>query len=140
MYNYAGLYFRLWVQCSFVLLSLLLLFITIDSKSFNKQVIWVSIICIVLGIGTGLRYISYIHKCDVQTYQGTFSEEYRHRRRDPFTTVYEFHNSDGQVDSFYLDTFSKKEIYNKKLVVDNQYIIYFDTTTKIIVGIEEVNS
>ena len=85
------------------------------------------------------RYAS-PHK-DYSSYTGEFIETHRNSRVAPplpFTDEYVFWDGEGKRQVFYLDIFSKKEIFPYEFVSDQKYTIYFDEFTNVIVNIETV--
>ena len=57
----------------------------------------------------------------------------------PFTDEYVFWNGEGKRQVFYLDIFSKKEIFPNEFVSDQKYTIYFDEFTNVITKVESVD-
>lgn len=144
MYNYSGLRYSMIVY--FVLASLLfsLLFIYIvcsairkkklKSNRLNKKGLLALIVLIVICLGLGLNDATKIIEKDVCVYKGEYLKEYRH-----FGLQYRYYfgkTDDNKV--FYMDVFSKREIYPYSFEEEEQYAIYYDRDTSIIVRVEKL--
>lgn len=57
----------------------------------------------------------------------------------PFTDEYVFYNGEGKKQEYYLDVFSKKEIFPEGFELNQEYTIYFDEFTDVIVKVEKTN-
>lgn len=94
---------------------------------------------IAFAICLGLIYVSRVVFPDVSSYTGEFIETHRNSRVAPplpFTDEYVFWNGEGKRQVFYLDIFSKKEIFPYEFVSDQKYTIYFDEFTNVITKVE----
>ena len=101
----------------------------------------VDLLFIVFAICLGLVYSSRILIPDVSSYTGEFIESHRNSRVAPplpVTYEYVFWNSEGKRQVFYLDIFSKKELFPYEFVSDQKYTIYFDEFTNVITKVEAV--
>ena len=139
--NYSGIIYRIWaVGGAIVLLGIgCLLASGIRTKSFSKQCFWAGVLCVVYGLGTAVYYIVQLVSPDVASLHGVFYEEYRNSRVAPplpFTMEYSFYDENNDSRVFYLDVLSKKEIIPEGFLEDIEYIIYYETSTNIIVGVE----
>lgn len=107
-----------------------------------KREIFLSFCSILCGVYAVIVVAVSIFSPGYETYQGEFVEWYRDSRVAPplpFTGRYRF--TDGEsVDSFCLDTFSKKNIYPENFEVGKEYIIYYKKgiASDVIVYVEEV--
>ena len=139
--NYSGIIYRIWaVGGAMVLLGIACILASgIRTKSFSKQCFWAGVLCVVYGLGTAVYYIVQLVSPDVASLHGVFHEEYRNSRVAPplpFTMEYSFYDENNDSRVFYLDVLSKKEIIPEGFLEDNEYIIYYDTSTNIIVRVE----
>ena len=139
--NYSGIIYRIWaVGGAMVLLGIACLLVSgIRTKSFSKQCFLAGVLCVVYGLGTAVYYIAQLVSPDVASLHGIFHEEYRNSRVAPplpFTMEYSFYDENNDSRVFYLDVLSKKEIIPEGFLEDNEYIIYYDTSTNIIVRVE----
>lgn len=139
--NYSGITYRIWAEAGVIVLIGIgcLLASGIRSKSFSKQCFWAGVLGVVYGLGTAAYYVAQLVSPDVSSLHGVFHEEYRNSRVAPplpFTMEYSFcdENNDSRV--FYLDVLSKKEIIPEGFSENKEYIIYYETSTSIIVGVE----
>ena len=139
--NYSGIIYRIWaVGGAMVLLGIGCLLVSgIRKKSFSKQCFMAGVLCAVYGLGTAVYYIAQLVSPDVASLHGVFYEEYRNSRVAPplpFTMEYSFYDENNDSRVFYLDVLSKKEIIPEGFLEDKEYIIYYETSTNIIVGVE----
>ena len=139
--NYSGITYRIWAEGGVILLIGIgcLLVSGIRSKSFSKQCFLVGVLCVVYGLGTAGYYMAQWVSPDVSSFHGAFYEEYRNSRVAPplpFTMEYSFYDENNDSHVFYLDVLSKKEIIPEGFEEDKEYTIYYETSTNIIVGVE----
>ena len=139
--NYSGIIYRIWaVGGAMVLLGIACLLVSgIRTKSFSKQCFWAGVLCVVYGLGTAVYYVAQLVSPDVASLHGVFYEEYRNSRVAPplpFTMEYSFYDENNDSRVFYLDVLSKKKIIPEGFLEDKEYIIYYETSTNIIVGVE----
>ena len=143
MYNFSGLIFRIWGVDGIMLLLgvVLLLFERPWRKSFRLKKCKFALACIAFAICSGLFTTSRIISPDISSYTGEFVDTHRNSRVAPplpVTSEYVFWNGEGKKVKYYLDVFSKKQVFPCDLVIGEEYTVYFDTETKIIVKIEIV--
>ena len=96
---------------------------------------------IAFAIGMSLIYASRIVFPDVSSYTGEFIESHRNSRVAPplpVTSEYVFWNGEGKRQVFYLDVFSKKEIFPSEFEVHQKYTIYYDEFTNVIIKVEAI--
>ena len=139
--NYSGIIYRIWaVGGAMVLLGIACLLVSgIRTKSFSKECFLAGVLGALYGLGTAVYYIAQLVSPDVVSFHGVFYEEYRNSRVAPplpFTMEYSFYDENNDSRVFYLDVLSKKEIIPEGFLEDNEYIIYYDTSTNIIVRVE----
>ena len=144
MFNYSGIIYRIWGVCGIILLIgvICLLIRKPKGDKFKIKHYKVELFTIVFAIVLGLIYISRIIFPSVSSYTGEFIEKHRNSRVAPplpFTSEYVFLNANGKNPKFYLDSFSKKNIYPFDFEEGKQYTIYFDEFTKVIVRVEIVD-
>ena len=143
MLNFSGVWYRIWGVCGVILILgvVIILFERLWSKKGKNKDFKLGLIAIAIGICMSLIYASRIVFPDVSSYTGEFIESHRNSRVAPplpFTSEYVFWNGEGKKKTFYLDTFSKKEIFPHELVSDQKYKIYFDEFTNVIIKVEIV--
>ena len=141
MYNFSGIAYRIWGMCSFFfILPLASLLISIVMKKpirFSK--FKVELGCVAIGVILSVVFLSRILFPGVSSYTGEFVESHRTSRVAPplpFTSKYVFWNGEGKKKVVYLDTFSKK-IIPDGLEAGEEYTVYFDEFTKVIVRVEQ---
>ena len=141
MYNFSGVIFRIWGVCGAVLL-LGVMCILLEkpwSNSFKIQDCKIGLILVAFAVCLGSVYASRILFPDVSSYTGEFISTNRNSRVAPplpVTSEYVFWNGEGQKKVFYLDAFSKKEIFPHDFVNGQKYTIFFDKFTKVITKVE----
>ncbi len=143
MYNFSGIVYRIWGVCGIILLVGIIVILCAKPwmPDFNISKVKIDLLFIVFAICLGSIYISRIVFPDVSSYTGEFIETHRNSRVAPplpFTDEYVFWNGEGKKQVFYLDIFSKKEIFPYEFVSDQKYTIYFDDFTNVIVKVETV--
>jgi hypothetical protein len=142
MYNFSGITYRLWSPCSFLfiipLASLLIsIFMKKPIRFFDFKI---ELASAAFGVVLCVVYLSRILFPGVSSYTGEFVESHRTSRVAPplpFTSKYVFWNGEGKKKVVYLDTFSKKEIIPDGLEPGEEYTVYFDEFTKVIVRVEQ---
>ena len=143
MYNFSGLIYQI-LACYLFIFLLMVLCILIKkpwSKDFKFKKIIVEILAIIFAV-CEISVITYkIHHPDVLSYTGEFVETHRVSGIAPplpFTYEYTFWNGEGKKQCYYLDSFSKDEIFPyKDLDTNKEYTGYYDDFTNVIVRIEE---
>lgn len=143
MLDFSGIIYRLCVQCSITLilgLALLIVF-GIKKQCSNKEAVAVGVLLVGMSLYYGIYYFSCIRNPDIHSVQVTFSEEYRYSRIAglPFIMEYRFAEEDGDSCFLYLDTFSKKDIFPDKLIKGQEYLVYYEDKSDIILGIEVID-
>ena len=114
---------------------------SIGKEDFRKDVCIAGILCMIGGIVFGIDYASSLLSLEVRSFQGVFFQSYRNSRVAPplpFTWEYGFCSSDGSKILLYLDTFTRKEIIPENFTLNEEYIVYYEEDTKVIVGVEKV--
>lgn len=143
MWNFGGIEYRIWAVAGFlVLLGIACLLVSnIGKEDFKKDVCIAGILCVLGGIVFGIDYASSLLSPEVRSFQGVFYETYRNSRVAPplpCTWEYSFCSSDGSTITLYLDTFTRKEIIPENFTLNEEYIVYYEDDTKVIVGVEKV--
>lgn len=143
MYNFSGIIYRIWAVCGilFALGIVCLLFERPWKKGFKIRNIRYSIVAISVAVCLGLIYLSRVISPGVSSYTGEFVISRRNSSEAPplpFTNEFVFWNGEGKKQKFYLDTFSKKEIITNEFQKGQQYTIYYDKFTQVIVKVEIV--
>lgn len=143
MYNFSGIVYRIWGVCGIILFVGLIAILCTKPwmQDFSISKVKIDLLFIVFAICLGLVYSSRILIPDVSSYTGEFIECHRNSRVAPplpVTYEYVFWDGEGKRQVFYLDIFSKKEIFPYEFVSDQKYTIYFDDFTNVIVRVETV--
>lgn len=141
MYNYSGVLYRIWGVSGIILLLglVLIIFEKPWAKNFKIQKCKLGLIVIAFAVCLGLVYLSRIVFPDVSSYTGEFIETHRNSRVAPplpVTYEYVFWNGEGKKQVYYLDIFSKKKIIPYEFETGQQYTIWFDDFTNVIVRVE----
>ena len=143
MYNYSGIIYRLLSPCGVMFeLGVVLLLLErpwkFNYKSINFKA---GIFEITFSICLALMHLYNIICPDIKVYTGDYLYEHRDSRSAPplpFTMEYTFWNGEGYKYSFELDVFSKKEIYPEDFIVGQEYTIYYEAGSNVIIRVEVV--
>lgn len=144
MYNFSSIIYRLWAECGIVFaLGILCVLLDKPWKKPRKKSrgYFLGILMIIVAFGLGGFYVSRLIRKDISIYRGEFVNSYRNSRVAPplpFTNEYVFWNGEGKKQGFYLDIFSKKEVYPLEFEEGKEYVIYFDKVTDLIVAIDVI--
>ena len=143
MYNYSGIWFRIWGVCGIILLLPIVswLFHCPWKKKVRIQGMKTEIIAVIGVIVLTLYYLSRIVFPNVASYTGAFESSYRDSSVAPplpVTYGYCFWNGEGKKPIFYLDIYSKRKIFPEEFKEAQEYTIYYDKLTKIIVKVDMV--
>lgn len=144
MFNFSGVWYRIWGVCGivFILGLVCILFERPWAKNIKIKDCKLGLIIIAFAICLCLIYASRIMFPKVSSYTGEFIESHRNSRVAPplpVTYEYVFWNGEGNKKVFYLDTFSKTDMFPHEFSCEQKYTIYFDEFTKVIVKIEMVD-
>lgn len=144
MVNSGGLIYRIFAVGVIFLLFAVLLFCIRKYSNSKKVQKTEAIIALVIAVYS-LFYIGfYTYKAfspDVQYHDGYISREYRASSVAPplpFTMAYVFTDSDNLKPTFYLDSFSRKEICPQGFDKDVKYRVYYEKDTNIILAVEVI--
>lgn len=143
MYNFSGIYYRIWAVWGILFLMgvVAILFVKPWSKKIFRIKDYIfGIICILFALCMSTICICKIIFPHVSSYTGEFIDTHRNSRVAPplpFTSEYVFWNGEEKKQVFYLDSFSKKEIFPCELELGDTYVVYFDEFTNVIVKIEK---
>lgn len=143
MLNYSGIIYRIWGEAGVIILLGIacLLASGFRAKSFSKQCFFAGVLCVLYGGGLAAYYSVCLHSPKVDSFQGSFCEEYRNSRVAPplpFTMEYSFYDEENKSNVFYLDVLSKKEIIPEGFSENTEYMVSYETRTNIIVGVEKL--
>jgi len=143
MYNFSGVLFRVWGVCGVILVLgvVCILFKRPWAQNVRIQDLRLGLIMIAFAIFMGLIYVSRIVFPNVSSYTGEYIESHRNSRVAPplpVTNEYVFWNGEGKKQVFYLDIFSKKEIFPYEFVSGQKYKLYFDEFTNVITKVEAI--
>lgn len=143
MYNFSGIVYRIWGVSGIILL-LGIICILIEKpwkKGFKIKKCIFGVIAIIFALGLGIDYASRIVSPEISSYTGEFIRSNRNSRVAPplpLTNEYVFWNGEGKKQVFYLDVLSKKEIFPSDFEEGQEYMIYFDEVTNVIVRVDVV--
>jgi hypothetical protein len=141
MYNFSGIIYRLWaVDGILFLLGIICILIEKPwSENFKFKKIIIGLVIIAFSISVATVHIVKIVSPDVSSYTGEFVSSNRNSRVAPplpLTIEYRFWNGEGKKQCFYLDAFSKKELFPIDFEKGEEYTIYYDDFTNVIVKVE----
>lgn len=145
MYRLDGLLYRVFCVGGIILIvSVILLLLSKfwDKRRLNRSDLRIAIFGIVLSLIYCGAYVYKIINPDILAYQGYFEEAYRDSRVAPpipATYAYVFSNNESKK-TFYLDSFSKKNIIKQDFKKGDIYCVYYEKGSRIIVGIEYIDS
>lgn len=143
MYDFGGIVYRILGVCGPTLF-LGILCMLIDTRwkrAGSIRECKIGIVAIALAICMGFLYTSRIVFPDVSCYTGAFIEMHRNSRVAPplpFTYEYVFWNETGNKQVFYLDVFSKNDMFPYDFDNNKEYKIYYDEFTNVIVKVDFV--
>ena len=139
MYNMSGLYFRM-KSCGLVLGGIGFLLLISgrlwSSSSRNMRKCAIGIFAVLACICFSGYYIYVINKPEISVYEGRFIEE--RRGRYPACWEYVFFNGNGKKPVFYLDSFSKKEVYPDEFKCGDTYSVSYEGRTGIIIAVKKL--
>lgn len=145
MYNFFGIAYRIWGVCGVILLLGIVCILMKKPwlKTFKLRNCRVELFIIGFAVCLGLVYTSRILFPNISSYSGTFVESHRNSRVAPplpVTNEYVFWNGEGKKPQFYLDVFSKKRMNLPDFQQGQEYKIYYDEFTHVIVKAEVIES
>lgn len=145
MYTFSGIVYRIWaVAVIFFLIGVgCIVRSRIGKMDFDKECCLIGTFGVLFGIFLAICYTMYIVFPNVNSFHGVFYKEYSNSRVAPplpFTIEYNFYDDSSEIRVCYLDVFSKKEIIPEGFILDEEYIIYYEANTKVIVGVEKDSS
>lgn len=146
MYNLNGILYRLFATC-FVLF-ILGAIVLIISKFWDKEK--ADIACmrgailsiVIILVGSSFYIYKYVNPT-IEIHEGYFVEEYRDSSVAPpfpFSYCYVFTDGDNLKPSYYMDVFSRKDIYPDDFSTECRYRIYYEESTGIIVRVEQIDN
>lgn len=144
MYDFSGLTYRLWASSGLMLLITFILLLLEKPwvRGFKTKSILSTLFLVAFCIVWFSMDVYHVCAPDVSSYTGEFVEVYRTSRVSPplpFTSKYAFWNGEGKKQVYYIDSFSKKDIFPEGgIEPGKKYTVYFEEATNIIVKIEEV--
>lgn len=141
MYNLGGIYYEM--KSNTVLLALcgivsLLLSRCWNLEKRNMKEMAIGIVCALLAIGSIAYYSYIIQNPKLSIHEGYFFSEHRVNRHI-LKMEYSFTNEDGLKPVFYLDVFTKKEIFSEDFDSSQKYRIFYEEKTDMIVRVEKIN-
>ena len=141
MYNFSGIIYRIW-GVGGILVAIGIVLILFEKPWKNgfklKKNKW-GLIAVACGILLIAVYASRIIFPDVSSYTGEFVDTHRNSRAAPplpVTYEYVFWNGTGKRQVFFLDIYSKKEIFPSNFEYGQTYTVYYDEFTNVIVRVE----
>ena len=146
MYNFSGLIYRIVAVGGvvFVLGILCLLFSAFwNPKKRDKRTLILALLALVFSVAYIGVYCHRLADPVIEMHEGFFCRENRDSGAAPplpFTMKYVFSNGDQPMPRFYLDVFSKKEIYPFEFEENCYYEIYYEKQSHVIVRVERVEA
>lgn len=141
MFDVSGIIYRMIAVGGMMLLlalALLVLSAYVAAKHKRGYRLW-GVIILVLAVLYGSYFGYKALRPTVEIHEGYLEKEYRDSRVAPplpFTHAYVFTNKGDDMPRFYLDTFSKKEIFGEELISGVLYRVYYEKDTRIILKVE----
>ena len=146
VYNLHGIIYRIFAVGGAFLLGGILLLLSSrfgnTRKKKTKSSVF-SIFIIILALIYILFYTYVYIKPNIMYHDGYFVSMHRTSRVAPplpFTSKLIFTDGEDPKHSYYIDSFSKKEIIPSDISTEKQYRVYYESITKIIVAIQEINT
>ena len=133
MFNFSALWLRIvWIA---LLCILVIIFILVLGKKFRiiYRILIITGIILIFGL-CSRSTIKGLSNPQIVSFEATFEKSYRANGVNPFEFQYCFDSGDRKyfVD---LDSFSKRILYNKPLLVGKTYTIYYEKQTNLIIAI-----
>ena len=142
IYNLSGLYYRIHAVGGVLLfLGILDLLLTLFLWKKEKKLLILSILSIVTSLIFTTSYLIKLNNLEIEVYEGSFESTYRATAGIPSVLPFDFEyhfTSEASNKEFFLDAFSKKDIFPADFIEGNQYRIYYEKSTRIIVGVENL--
>lgn len=146
MYNYSGLIHDMKIRgWGLVLLGIIVIVIEMLSrkkkkiKNAKKKIPVIGLVSVACGLVIAMVYLSRIITPGIASYAGEFENSFRDGRRTFSSYKYTFCSGEGEKKTFYLDTRSKNTIFPEEFQKGEEYVIYYDEMTKIIVKVEKTD-
>lgn len=140
MWDFSGIVNRIWTVGGFItLLGISCMLVSeIGRKDFNKSCFGAGVFCTLVGIAFAIYFASCILFPKVDSFRGTFEKRVNNTRSVPYTTECRFYDAESKLHVAYLDPFSRKEMLPEDFIPEDEYIIYYETRSEVIVGVEKV--
>lgn len=146
VYDVGGLFYRVWWQgfAALLISGLVLLIVIIfqrrkkskkDRKQANKKDFIIPIIAMIVSSAYMFFFLYKANHPKIISHEGYFVRENRHRGME---WEYCFTNGDEKKKIFYIDSFTRKDIYAEDFSSEIRYRVYYEEDTKIILRIEEI--
>lgn len=132
MYNFGGIYYQMKSNVSsFVIVGIILFLLSrCWSKAHrNLKEMLLGILCIILAISSIIYYTMVLNNPEISTYEGYYVKEHRVYKR-LLEKEYIFFNGEGLKPVFYLDIFTKKEIFPEDFDSKKLYRIFYEERKK----------
>ena len=135
----SGLYFRT-ISCGLLSGAIGILFLILShfwsnsARNIRECVIGVFAILVCAGFCGYYGYVLY--SPNIAVYEGRFIEE--RRGGYPLCWEYVFFNGNGKKSVFYLDSFSKKEVYPDEFKCGDTYSVSYEGRTGIIIAVKKL--
>lgn len=142
MYNLSGIEYRIFADGVVVLVFSIVLFVIgkfWKKEKRDKHCIIAGAVGLIYSIGVICFYTFILYNPTIACYHGEFIRENRNSSESiplPFTSEYCFLDEENPDPVFFLDSFSKKEIYDEEFIKGEEYRIYYETHRNIIVRVE----
>ena len=143
MYNLNGIAYRILISDgSIFVLALIVLILSRfwNVKKRDKKGIRIAVATFVLSLGL-MAFHGYKLFCpQIAVHEGFFDKQQRESHISFTTTSYTFTNNGNPKPKFYMDTFSKREIFNEDFQKGSRYRIYYEESMDIIVKVEKLDN
>lgn len=139
MYNFSSIVYRLVTESGLLTLvaGVNMLLNKPWKNGFKLKKDWFEILSFLIAFIIGIEYIISMLFPKITTFTGEFVTFHRGNRNSFICLEYVFENDEEGKASFYLDSFSKKEIFPREFEVGKEYTIFYDEYNDMIVKVED---
>ena len=116
------------------------LFLAIVSVVQDKKYLAASFLSLAFSLIYVTSYLYVLMNPLIISFTGKFKESYRDSRIAPplpVTRAYVFDIGEKTNKVVYLDAFTKNKYFQENMVIDDEYTIYYEKRTKIVVGVKK---
>jgi len=116
------------------------LFLAIVSVVHDKKYLAASFLSLAFSLIYVTSYLYVLMNPLIISFTGKFKESYRDSRIAPplpVTRAYVFDIGEKTNKVVYLDAFTKNKYFQENMMIDDEYTIYYEKRTKIVVGVKK---